>query len=74
MSPRAVSTASGNSACQPWDIAAGILLVREAGGYVTDINGGNDMMKSGNVLAANDHLHAQLAKLLRELLPSPALT
>jgi len=48
--------------------------VREAGGYVTDINGGNDMMKSGNVLAANDHLHAQLAKLLRESLPSPALT
>jgi myo-inositol-1(or 4)-monophosphatase len=59
---------------QPWDIAAGILLVREAGGYVTDINGGNDMMKSGNVLAANDHLHAPLAKLLKESLPSPALT
>jgi len=59
---------------QPWDIAAGILLVREAGGYVTDIDGGHDMLKSGNILAANDHLHPPLARLLKEALPSPALT
>ena len=56
---------------QPWDIAAGILLVREAGGYVTDINGGSDVLKTGNVLAANDHLHGSLAKLIKESLPSP---
>jgi myo-inositol-1(or 4)-monophosphatase len=56
---------------QPWDIAAGILLVREAGGYVTDINGGSDVLKTGNVLAANDHLHGPLAKLIKESLPSP---
>ncbi len=59
---------------QPWDIAAGILLVREAGGYVSDIEGGADMLKNGNVLAANDHLHAPLAKLLKEARHSPALT
>ncbi|HWE73669.1 MAG TPA: inositol monophosphatase family protein [Stellaceae bacterium] len=59
---------------QPWDIAAGILLVREAGGHVTDINGGNDVLKTGNVLAANDYLHVPLAKLIKESLPSPALT
>jgi len=59
---------------QPWDIAAGILLVREAGGYVTDIDGSLDAMKSGNILAANDQLHAPLAKLLKEALHSPALT
>jgi myo-inositol-1(or 4)-monophosphatase len=51
---------------KPWDIAAGMLLVREAGGYVTDLSGGRTMMASGDVLAANDHLHLPLAALLRE--------
>ncbi len=50
----------------PWDIAAGILLVREAGGYVSDIAGGHDMMTAGDVLAANDHLHLPLAALIKE--------
>src|SRR5271168_5605692 len=50
----------------PWDIAAGILLVREAGGYVSDLAGGHDMMTAGDVLAANDHLHLPLAALIRD--------
>ena len=50
----------------PWDMAAGILLVREAGGYVSDMAGGHDMMASGDTLAANDHLHLPLAALLKE--------
>jgi myo-inositol-1(or 4)-monophosphatase len=50
----------------PWDIAAGMLLVREAGGYVSDLSGGHAMMTSGDVLAANDHLHLPLAALIRE--------
>ncbi len=50
----------------PWDIAAGILLVREAGGYVSDLSGGRDMMTKGDVLAANDHLHLPLAAMIRE--------
>jgi len=50
----------------PWDIAAGMLLVREAGGYVSDLSGGHTMMTSGDVLAANDHLHLPLAALVRE--------
>ena len=54
------------SGLKPWDIAAGILLVREAGGYVSDFAGGRSMMTSGDVLAANDHLHLPLAALLRE--------
>jgi myo-inositol-1(or 4)-monophosphatase len=49
-----------------WDIAAGLLLVREAGGYVSDLSGGHEMMASGDVLAANDHLHLPLAALIRE--------
>lgn len=51
---------------RPWDIAAGLLLVREAGGYVSDLSAGQAMMESGDVLAANDHLHLPLAALLRE--------
>ena len=56
---------------QPWDIAAGILLVREAGGYVSDLSGGQTMMTSGDVLAANDHLHLPLAALIREAKRAP---
>ena len=58
---------------QPWDIAAGILLVREAGGYVSDIAGGHAMLTSGDVLAANDHLHLPLARLLKQA-QQPAVT
>jgi myo-inositol-1(or 4)-monophosphatase len=50
----------------PWDMAAGILLVREAGGYVSDMAGGHGMMASGDVLAANDHLHLPLAAVIKE--------
>jgi myo-inositol-1(or 4)-monophosphatase len=59
---------------RPWDIAAGILLVREAGGYVTDMAGGHDMLRTGDVLAANDHLHQPLARLLKEALQPSAVT
>ena len=48
----------------PWDIAAGIVLVREAGGFVTDVAGGAGMMESGEIIAANDHLHGVLLKSL----------
>jgi myo-inositol-1(or 4)-monophosphatase len=51
---------------KPWDIAAGILLVREAGGYVTEPDGGHDPLGTGDVLAANDHLHMPLGRLLRK--------
>jgi myo-inositol-1(or 4)-monophosphatase len=52
----------------PWDIAAGLLLVREAGGFVSDLAGGQTMLTSGDVLAANSHLHLPLAALIREAL------
>ena len=48
---------------QAWDIAAGILLVREAGGFVTDFRGA-DRAIDGQVLAANDQIHSRLHKLL----------
>jgi myo-inositol-1(or 4)-monophosphatase len=55
----------------PWDLAAGILLVREAGGYVSDLAGGHDMIAKGEVLAANDHLHLPLGALLKDKLRLP---
>lgn len=48
----------------PWDMAAGIVLVREAGGTVSDLAGGDKMLETGGIVAANDVLHAPLRKLL----------
>jgi myo-inositol-1(or 4)-monophosphatase len=47
-----------------WDIAAGILLIIEAGGAVTDMDGGQDMLAKGEVLAATPPLQKPLAKLI----------
>ena len=44
-----------------WDMAAGLLLVREAGGYATD-PGGSDPLDTGHVVAANPHLHPVLTE------------
>jgi myo-inositol-1(or 4)-monophosphatase len=50
---------------QAWDIAAGIVLLREAGGMISDLRGGAEMLTQGTVLAANENLHPQLLKLLK---------
>ncbi|GGB66695.1 inositol monophosphatase family protein [Blastomonas aquatica] len=52
------------SGLKPWDVAAGILLVREAGGFVTDYRGGAQPMERQQVIAGNDSLHSRLHKLL----------
>lgn len=49
---------------QYWDLAAGLLLVREAGGFVSDFRGGDKAIAEGQVLAANDQIHSRLHKLL----------
>ncbi len=48
----------------PWDLAAGIIIVREAGGFVSDLAGGDAMLESGDVIAANDRLHRQFASVI----------
>jgi len=48
-----------------WDIAAGILLIKEAGGIVCDLNGGEDYLKTGNVVAANPTIIRQLLKSIK---------
>jgi myo-inositol-1(or 4)-monophosphatase len=50
----------------PWDMAAGLLLVREAGGFVTDLDGGEDMLRKGHVVAGNEALHRHLLKVLQQ--------
>ncbi len=52
------------SGLKPWDVAAGYLLVKEAGGYVTDYRGTDRAVEKGEVLAANDGLHSRLHKLV----------
>jgi myo-inositol-1(or 4)-monophosphatase len=50
---------------QPWDMAAGLLLVREAGGFVSGIRGDDDMMDSGDLICANEGLFEGLRKIIR---------
>ena len=50
---------------QPWDMAAGILIVREAGGIVTDLEGGNAMLETGGILAANAAVSKALLPVLQ---------
>ena len=38
---------------KPWDIAAGVLIIQQAGGFISDFKGGNDYFKNGSVLASN---------------------
>ena len=49
---------------QPWDCAAGALLIREAGGLVADMDGGQDFLESGNVVAGNARIFDELMKTL----------
>jgi myo-inositol-1(or 4)-monophosphatase len=50
---------------KPWDMAAGILLVTEAGGVVTDADGGPDPLAAGSICVGNSVLQAQLLERLR---------
>lgn len=52
------------SGLKMWDAAAGILLVREAGGFISDIEGRGDGLESESILAANTSIHRPLGKLL----------
>ncbi|MFB0911668.1 MAG: inositol monophosphatase family protein, partial [Glaciecola sp.] len=50
---------------KPWDIAAGELLVRESGGLVTDFNGGNDPLLSGEIVAGGARVVQAIVKRLK---------
>lgn len=52
-------------ALSPWDIAAGALIVEEAGGKITGFEGKDDYLQSGDVVAANSSLHSQMLEVIR---------
>jgi myo-inositol-1(or 4)-monophosphatase len=56
---------------KPWDIAAGELLVREAGGYATDVDDGSPL-ETGNIVSGNPHLHPKLRTIVAEGMQPPA--
>ncbi len=50
----------------PWDIAAGILLIQEAGGFSSDMKGRQDMLETGHIIAGNPKLFGKLQTLVKE--------
>jgi myo-inositol-1(or 4)-monophosphatase len=58
----------------PWDTAAGFLLVQEAGGRITDFAGGPFQLNSREVLASNGHIHDELVGMFKDLFAGRNLT
>lgn len=56
---------------QPYDVAAGALIVREAGGSVTDLKGGDDWLHGGRILASNGRIHAAVLAEVADPAPPP---
>ena len=51
----------------PWDIAAGSLLITEAGGRITDFAGGEEYLATGNIVAGNTNAHSEILKIIRKV-------
>jgi myo-inositol-1(or 4)-monophosphatase len=49
---------------QAWDMAAGLILVREAGGFASDCDGGDEMFAKGHIVAGNEAVHKELLRVL----------
>jgi myo-inositol-1(or 4)-monophosphatase len=52
----------------PWDIAAGSILIKEAGGIISDFGGGEDYLITGNIVAGNPYLHARILTEVKAML------
>ena len=51
----------------PWDMAAGALIIKEAGGIISDFGGGEDYLKTGNIVAGNPSIHRSLLQEIWEV-------
>jgi myo-inositol-1(or 4)-monophosphatase len=51
---------------QPWDVAAGIIIMQEAGGKVTDINGGNNFLFGKEIVVGNPYIFTEFLTVLKE--------
>ena len=54
-----------NKGPKPWDLAAGSIIVKEAGGMITEIDGRTNHVYNQNVLAGNEHIYGKMKDLLR---------
>lgn len=52
---------------KPWDVAGGVLIVREAGGRVTTIDGAENVIGSESIVLSNTHIHAQMLQILQDV-------
>ena len=51
---------------KPWDVAAGLIMIREAGGFVSDCDGGDDIFGKGHIAAGNETIQKELVALLKK--------
>jgi myo-inositol-1(or 4)-monophosphatase len=54
----------------PWDMAAGVLLIQEAGGLVSDLAGESAQMETGNVVAGTPKIFGQLLPIIQSYRPA----
>ena len=57
---------------QPWDVAAGVLMIREAGGVVSDMSGGDDWLHGEQIVAGNETFHERILDWLEDHRPGDA--
>ncbi len=51
---------------QPWDVAAGYILIKEAGGMMSDFNNTSEFWKTGSIVAGNPKIHPELLKVIQK--------
>lgn len=56
-----------------WDIAAGIVMIREAGGFIYDFSSGYKMLETGNLVTGNDHIQKALTEVVKRSAPNKAV-
>ncbi len=55
---------------KPWDMAAGCLLIEEAGGLIGDFSGGQNFLESGNLIAGTPRIYAEMLRVIAPCLPA----
>jgi len=54
-------------ALSPWDVAAGSILIAEAGGLISDFGGGVDYLSTGNIVAGNKTVHPEILRIIKQV-------
>jgi myo-inositol-1(or 4)-monophosphatase len=52
---------------QAWDIAAASIIIKQAGGQLTDFSGGENMLETGNTIASNSYLHPMILQIIKDV-------